>query len=289
MADENRNRTETLKVYRPWVGVVLSFFISGLSQFLTGKKLNGIGWFFGLLLLSVGCSWCLMSPLVPGDLPALILWLVSDVFWIVMLIKSYRPVPRFHGFGWICFIFLSLFLPIALYLGEQLFMRPFTTPTRSMSPTIQAQDEVTVEGYAYWFSKPQRGDIIVFETKGISEDQRELFHIPSDEFYAKRIVGIPGDILSIQNGRLCNHNEIISEPTGLAKLKFVAPIASPIYPIYLTNSLDTYKVPDGSYFLIGDNTTNSLDSRYFGAVDGSSIIGKVSKIYWPPNRVGRVQ
>ena len=137
-----------------------------------------------------------------------------------------------------------------------------------------------VEEYAYWFGEPQRGDIIVFKTDGISS------MVPQNEFYAKRIVGIPSDVLSIQNGHLYNHGQILSGPAGLAKLEFVALIAN---PIYLTNSLDTYKISDGSYFVIGDNTTNSFDSRYFGPIPGKNIIGRISKIYWPFDRAGKIQ
>jgi signal peptidase I len=291
--NENQSQSEPIKIYRPWVGVLLSLFLSGASQFLAGKRLQGIAWFIVLPLLISAGGWCLASPLVSGDLLGFILLAASIVLWIVMLIKSYRPVPRLRWVGWIGFVALFLIFEMIDFP----FVRPEKMPTHSMSPTIQGDtkltdgttiggDHVMVEEYAYWFNKPQRGDIIVFETKGISADKRESFVIPPNEFYIKRIVGIPDDVLTIQNGHLYNHGQILSSPSGLAKLEFVASVAN---PIYLTNSLDTYKVPDGSYFLIGDNTTNSLDSRYFGTIREKNIIGRVSKIYWPLNRAGRIQ
>jgi signal peptidase I len=221
MTDENQIRP--VKMYRPWVGVVLSFFMAGASQFLSGKKLIGIIWFGTILLLDAVAFWCLASPLVPGDLLAFSLWVMSIVLWIVMLVKSYRPVPRFRWFGWILFIFLTSL--IAHFAARSLLtcFHPFKIPTGSMSPTIQGNtkradgtavsgDHIFVEGYAYWFSKPQRGDIVVFEAKGIPEDQRGLYNIPPSEFYVKRIVGVPGDILSVQNGHLYNHGQILSQP-----------------------------------------------------------------------------
>src|SRR5215467_12171616 len=101
MTNENQNQTEPIKMYRPWVGVVLSLFISGASQFLAGRKFNGLAWFLGLLILTTSCVWCLASPIVPGDFAALILWIISVIMWIVMLVKSYQPVPRFRWHGWI--------------------------------------------------------------------------------------------------------------------------------------------------------------------------------------------
>ncbi|MGH7954212.1 MAG: signal peptidase I [Limisphaerales bacterium] len=275
----------------------MSLFISGASQFLAGRKFQGITWFFGLLLLFIGCVWCLASPIVPGDFPAFVLYSIYIVLWIVMLIKSYQPVPRFRWYGWILLIFLTLVIPKAAYRGFITFFRIYKIPTASMSPTIQgntkradgttvSRDHICIERYVYWFSKPQRGDIIVFEAEGISEDQREIYRIPPSEFYVKRIVGIPGDDLSIQNGHLYNHGQILSQPPILAKLEFFNPFTS---QVYLINPTNDYKVPDGCYFVVGDNTINSLDSRFYGAVSQNSIIGRVSKIYWPLDRVGRVQ
>ena len=298
MTNEDHSQTEPIKTYRPWVGVVLSFFISGVSQFLAGDKLAGIGWFFGLFLLSVSWIWCLASPIVPGDLLAFILCIASLVLWLVMLIKSYRPVPRLRWFGWIIFIFLILLIQTAVFRGVRALFRPFKIPTASMSPTIQGNEKlpdgakiggerVFVEEYAYWFAKPQRGDVIVFKAGGIAPSQRELFRIPPDEFYLKRVVGVPGDVLSIRNGHLYNHCQILSKPVTLAKLDF-SDFQFPSQA-YLANPTNDYKVPDGSYFVIGDNTANSLDSRFYGAVNEKEIIGQASKIYWPLNRAGKIQ
>jgi signal peptidase I len=296
MTDDKQG--ESVKTYRPWVGVVLSFFIAGTSQFLAGKQLVGIGWFASIVMLKLAGVVCLANPRLSGDILGITLLLVSLGVWIAMLIQSYRPVPKFRWLGWLCFVILFFAISNVGIAGLKIFVRPFSMPTGSMSPTIQGStkrpdgttvsgDHVFAESYAYWFSEPQRGDIVVFETKGISEDGRELFHIPLDELYVKRIVGVPGDVLSIQNGRLCNHNQILSEPAGLAKLKF----NGPQYPfqIYLTNSTASYTVPSGNYFVIGDNTTNSLDSRFWGAIPEKNIIGRVSKIYWPLNHAGKVE
>lgn len=281
MTNENQDQTEPIKMYRPWVGVLLSLFLSGASQFLAGEKLNGIAWFLALLLLSVGFDWCLASPGVPGIFPALAICIISIVLWIVMLVKSYRPVPRLRWFDWICFILLFLSLSDPFVLEQKNVVRTFKMPTASMSPTIQRGDHIVAAGYVYWFSKPQPGDIVVFKTDGISST------LPQNEIFIKRVGGGPGDVLSIQNGHLYNHGQILSQPSTLAKLDFSNQTGQTesFSMIPMTN----YLVPSGSYFVIGDNTTNSFDSRFFGAIPEKNIIGKVSKIYWPLNRVGNIQ
>ena len=298
MTDDNQNQAEPVKTYRPWVGVVLSFFITGISQFLAGKRLVGVGWLVSIVFLEFVGFVCLASPLMPGDLFGFVLFAVAFGLWIIMLFHSYQPIPKLRWIGWFGFIILFFALSKSVVLGMKVFIQPFQMPTASMSPTILGNrkgpdgrvvvgDRIIVEKYAYWFHKPQRGDIVVFKTKGISEDKRQLYHIPADEFYIKRIVGVPGDVISIQNGRLHNHDQIISEPPGLAKFEFPSRLFAS--QIYLTDSTDQFAVPDGAYFVIGDNTTNSLDSRYWATIPEKYIIGRVSKIYWPLNRAGKVE
>jgi len=297
MTNEDHNQTKPIKTHRPWIGVVLSFFISGASQFLAGDKLAGIGWFLIIGLLSLGGVFCLASPSIPGDLPAFILFAIAALLWIIMLVKSCRPIPRLRWISWVGFIFLFLILE-ACSFGVEKLVRPFKIPTASMLPTIQGNrklpdgtkiggDHLFIEGYAYWFAKPQRGDIVVYKVDGIQEDKREFYRLPSGEFYVKRIIGVPGDVLSVQNGHLYNRGRLLSEPEILTKLEF----SDYHFPnqTYLKNSTGDYTVPDGSCFVVGDNTTNSLDSRFYGPISEKEIIGRVSKIYWPLSRAGKVK
>ena len=290
MATENKLLAETVKTYRPWVGVVLSFFITGAAQFLSGKRLAGVSWFVGLSLMAKFIPICLASPVFRGGF-ALGLLVFTIGLWLVMLIKSYKRVPRLSWYGWLVFLFLLIFFSYFSVLGSKVFVQPFEIPTNGMFPTIRGNsknvdgsitrgDRIFVERYAYWFSTPKRGDIIIMDTKGVSSIP------PQMGYFIKRIIGIPGDNLSIQNGHLYNHGQILSQPPVLTKLEFLNPSAT---PVYLGSSTNYYTVPTDSYFVIGDNTTNSFDSRYFGAIPKKNIIGKVSKIYWPLNRAGRVQ
>jgi signal peptidase I len=298
MTNENQNQSEPIEKYRPWVGVILSLFVSGASQFFLGNRFRGMAWFFGLFFLSMVSVWCLASPFVPGDFFAFAVWIVSLLLWIVMLVKSYRPVPRFRWFGWVLLILLALLIHQAAYHGFRTFFRAMKIPTAAMSPTLFGNrklpdgtkisgDRVFVETYAYWFNKPQRGDVIVFGASGVWEGQREQWHLPPDESYVKRVIGVPGDVLSVKNGHLYNHGKILSEPESLVRLDF----SGQQFPsqLYLKDTTGDYTIPDGHYFVVGDNITNSLDSRYYGTIFGKAIVGKVSKIYWPLQRAGKIE
>jgi signal peptidase I len=290
---EGDRQNGTVKTYRPWVGVVLSFFVSGASQFLAGERLLGVAWFFAIFLARLGACWCLASPLIPGNVPAFIAWLVAISLWIVMLVKSFRPIPRLRRLAWGGYFLLVVLLNLFFLDGIRVFVRPFTMPTNSMSPTIHGisrqsdgtinnGDHFFVERYAYWFKKPARGDIIAFKTKGISVS------LPKDQIYLKRIAGIPGDVLSLRNGHFYNGDKPITDPLALAQLLVRSPLG-PISQPFLANSNDIFKVPAGQYFVIGDNTTNSFDSRFWGTVPETNIVGKVSKIYWPLSHAGTLR
>lgn len=293
MTDDKQN--EPVKTFRPWVGVLLSLFIAGSSQFLAGEKLIGITWFTGILFLKIAGMFCLASSFVPGDIPAFMLFAIACMLWIIMLVKSYRPIPRFHRVGWIYFVILFLFLSETLYCGIKVFIRPFKMPTASMSPTLEGNrkqadgttiggDHIFTEEYAYWLNKPQRGDIVVFKTSGLSTS------LPENEFYIKRVIGIPGDVLSVQDGHLFNHGQRVTEPVLLANLVILSPGQSQLFSQpYLAKATDTFVVSNDCYFVLGDNTTNSFDSRFWGPVPEKNIFGRVSKIYWPLNRVGKIR
>lgn len=279
-----------IKTYRSWVGVILSLFIPGIVQFLTGKRLLGLGWLVAIFFLQVVGMFSLASPLVPGVALGFILFALSFVLWFVVLVKSCQPIPQLRWRGWVFFVVLFWMPSILIPTAIKTFIAPFKIPTGSMSPTIQGNqklsdgtmvggDHLFAEKYPYWFSKPQRGDIVVFKAIGISPT------LPENELFIKRIVGIPGDVLSVQNGQLYNHGQIAATPTILARLH----IQTTPGQIFLVEPTSAFVVSNGCYFVIGDNSVNSLDSRHWGALPEANIIGKVSKIYWPLQRAGKIQ
>jgi signal peptidase I len=153
---------------------------------------------------------------------------------------------------------------------------PFSIPTGSMSPAISPGDHVFMEGFTYLAGKPARGDNAVFRTDGLPM-------LPPKEIYVKRIVGLPGEHVLIADGKLfINDKEVVVTNAEGAILYPWSPVLSPPPHADLV-------VPSNSYFVVGDNSTNSMDSRTFGPVPRKNIMGRIYFCYWPPGRVGRVK
>lgn len=129
-------------------------------------------------------------------------------------------------------------------------------PTGSMENTIQIGDRVIASRLAYIFDEPKRGDIVIFK----APDTKEL--------YVKRIIGLPGDIVDIIDGKVYINGELLVED---------------YIKETMVGSFGSYDVPEGSYFMLGDNRNNSNDSRYWDNtyLDGVDILGKVVFKYYP--------
>ena len=179
--------------------------------------------------------------------------------------------------GGVVLIFLA---PVAPFGKTRLY----SVPTKAMGPTIQPGDGVFTEDLSYLVKKPERGDIVVFEIKGISKIMMPVG--VGSHIYVHRLVGLPGEDLRITDGKLYVNGTHV-------------PITNREGEIHYTNSgsggsclkspTDTFKVPAGQYFVLGDTSPNSSDSRYWGCVPAENIKGKVVGIYWPVNRFGAVK
>ena len=292
MSNEPESQPIAGKTSRPWVGVLLAFFISGSAHFLAGNKRAGIVWFAIIAFFKLLAIGALGSSLIPGILPGIVLVVIAFALWLSMLVKSCQPVPRLRLFGWVIFMCVAAVLEISLSTGARFFFHPYSQPTGSMEPTIQGKhrqsdgtttggDHFFVEEYAYWFKKPARGDVIVYKNPD------NFPSLAAGRLYIKRVAAIPGDILSIHEGHLYNHGQPVTHPATLANLVIMNP-PNPT-PQYLADSNSVFEVPAGQYFILGDNTLNSLDSRFVGTISETNILGKVSKIYWPLSRAGQVQ
>ena len=168
-------------------------------------------------------------------------------------------------------------LIIALFIA--LFVRAFVVqafkiPSSSMKPTLLVGDHLLVNKFIYGiripltdtkvfrFSKPQRGDVIVFKyPKDPSKD------------YIKRVIGLPGDTVEIKNRQIYINDHPIEDPWG-------------VYSSWGPTNPQTYGpnvVPPASLFVMGDNRNNSLDSRVWGFVPFDDVLGKAFIMYWSWN------
>ncbi len=160
-------------------------------------------------------------------------------------------------------------------LVQAFLVKPYRIPSESMQDTLLIGDRVLVDRVSWRFGEPERGDIVVF-------------HPPfGGNVLIKRVVGMPGDELSVRDNRLFVNGTPMDEPyvlTGPA-----GPVPTEAFANGLPWGLEeSYVVPSGSYFMMGDNRTNSGDSREFGPVTRDQLVGQAFALYWPPKRIGGI-
>lgn len=177
---------------------------------------------------------------------------------------------------------------LGLALGIQAFLvKPFRIPSESMVPTLEIGQRVLVDRVSFRFSDPDRGDVVVFKPPAGAENNSCGVQHPrdsacpepteerSDTNFIKRVVGLPGDRLSVEGGAVYINGRRQDEP--FAQLP----------PGCDTCDLpDAIKIPENHYFMMGDNRGASADSRLWGPVPKKWIIGKAFMTYWPPKRIG---
>ena len=183
------------------------------------------------------------------------------------------------------------FFPVLLFVLviRSFVFEPFRIPSGSMMPTLLEGDFIFVKKYAYGLRLP------VTETKFIETgDPRRgdviVFRLPSDPSinYIKRVVGLPGDTIVYERQRLTINGEVIDlKPGESASARapvFVENLDGRVHDILVTNpEFSTrdgiYRVPDGHYFVMGDNRDRSKDSRFIGAIPEKYLVGEAVRIW----------
>jgi len=219
--------------------------------------------------------WLCASSWIPGLLPGLSGIAVFLAAWLAMLRNSYRAIPRLKISAWLILVLVVVILAILPEVKIPTWLLPFfqafKVPTDSMAPTVLAGDRVLVDKCYYWFAKPRLGDIVAVQMGAFSPEY------PQSVIYLKRIVGMPGDKIEIF-GRTLHRNE------GSVNETF----ARYSDPDSIHEHYGPFTLPQDHYFLMGDNRDKSRDSRWWGPVHQSRIVGRLSKNYWPLYRAGLV-
>jgi signal peptidase I len=283
---------EPARLDSPSVGLGLSLLLPGAGLFVSGRRLQGIAWFIGVLFLTFLFTWSLATRLLPGLLPPVLAGFILIATWLAMLRNAYKAVPRLKTAHWIITVIVAVVMLMVVGETTRIIARPFKVPTSAMSPTIRGNtrneqgveetgDHLFVAMTAYWFSKPKRGDIVVFRTDGIAA----IAPAQQGQFYIKRVVGLPDDRVSVERDRLCINGKPLEEP-AIFKTLDCPPVQ---IPLNLLADGKVFEVPADSYFVIGDNWGNSYDSRSWGPLPSKNILGRASKIYWPPERAGNIE
>jgi signal peptidase I len=180
----------------------------------------------------------------------------------------------------------TIVLTLAIFLGVRSIVQNFRVEGASMEPTLQTSQYLLISKASYFhiegtpldkflptnhegstdylFGGPQRGDVVVFRAP-----------TQPDKDFIKRIIGLPGDTILVKNGQVIVNGQPLDEP-------FIHYQATYTYPF----DGQPKQVPDGNYFVLGDNRPNSSDSHLGWFVPVDNLIGKAWISYWPPENWG---
>lgn len=193
------------------------------------------------------------------------------------LIKEYLPTLAAAGL---------IVIVVRSFIAE-----PRYIPSSSMEPTLQINDRLIIEKLSYKFRKPERGEVVVFNPPAVAA-------VPDSSLvYIKRLIGLPGDRISIRDGKVFVNGKALNEPYAKEPSDYTLPTLDsekcqncflPDTQIEPDKTL-SFTVPPNSYWMMGDNRNNSLDSHAWGFLPEQNIVGRASFRYWPPDdRLGEL-
>lgn len=156
-------------------------------------------------------------------------------------------------------------------LVRTFFIQAFWIPSDSMEPTLHEGDRVLVNKLSYKLHDVHRGDIIVFK-----RPERAQSDTPEDDIedLIKRVIGLPGDTIETVDGVIYINDKPLPEP-------YLPPNTRSDQP-----PVTRQEIPDGQYFVMGDNRSNSQDSRWFGPIDEDLIVGRAFVRIYPLGDIG---
>jgi signal peptidase I len=244
-----------LYVQRVWRGVVIAILGVAINALATEMRLFMT--FRGMIAaISLGILWRL--------------WVAADAFYMAWRFDrtvAPRRNPR-EMIAAVLIVFLLVGYPVPDYFGKRLLssFRAYKISSGSMCPTICQGERVVVAADAYKMHGPERGDLIVFDFNR------------SGTIFPKRVIGVAGDTVSSGQG-----NTILVDDVPL---KLPGPCAFRYFGGSFADlpSFKAVKIPEGTLFVVGDNLSNSYDSRFFGPIPLDEVRGKLKFIYWSGNR-----
>ena len=183
--------------------------------------------------------------------------------------KSYKKILLSYlasaGIFLLELVKVAVLAGVTIALVRYFLFKPFYVKGASMEPNFFDKEYLIIDELSYRLRPPQRGEVIVFK---YPENPKEYF--------LKRIVGLPGERVKVAEGQITIYNK--EHPEGII-----------LHEPYLPKDLPTIgervtPISENQYFVLGDNRPNSYDSRRFGAVDKSLVVGRVFFRGWPFNR-----
>jgi signal peptidase I len=161
-------------------------------------------------------------------------------------------------------VVITVLIAVAVFACLRLTVQSYTVVMSSMQPNFQDGECIMVNKLSYRSSGPQRGDVIIFDPPFDSEYP-----------FIKRVIGLPGDTVEINDGKVSINGTPLEEDEYIA--------AQPNY------TMSAQEVPENEYFVLGDNRNHSNDSHSGWTVPRDNIIGKAWFTYWPPSKLGVVE
>jgi signal peptidase I len=185
------------------------------------------------------------------------------------------PQPWRTVLDWGTAIGVAILLVLAIKVEVA---NPYRIPSASMEPTLHCarpapgchsrfSDRVIANRFIYRFRSPRRGEIIVFRTPPGTRQACQ-----QEGVFVKRLIGMPGEVVSERAGFVYVDGRKLDEPY--------------VKPAERDSRTESWRVPAGRYFMMGDNRADSCDSRYWGSVPRKNLIGPVFVTYWPLDRIG---
>ena len=166
--------------------------------------------------------------------------------------------------GWVVTLAVAV---AAAGLIHAFVLESFSIPSGSIEPTLDIHDRIVVDRLSYDLHGVHRGDMVVFH-----EPADDNCGGPPTPYLVKRVIGLPGEQISSSGGVVL----INGKPLQERWLPKVDPLGRPI---------STTTIPAGHYYVLGDDRSDSCDSRYWGPLDGSLIVGRVVLRFWPLSRL----
>ncbi|MBS1853859.1 MAG: signal peptidase I [Acidobacteria bacterium] len=175
-----------------------------------------------------------------------------------------RASQVWSALSWVRDLAFSVLIAVILIV---FIYQPVKVEGTSMMPALTDQERIFINKFTYHFGLGdiQRGDMVVF-----------WFPLDPQKSYIKRVIGIPGDVISIDAGQVYVNRQALSEPYVPDEYRDRV-------------SYEEHVVPAGQYFVLGDHRSSSSDSRTWGFVKRDAIYGKAVFVYWPLDKLGRIR
>lgn len=274
--------TISRKYRDPFLAILFSCLVPGLGQVYCGYPKRGILFLLFFLSINGYIFWAVFNPFYVTD-PSLYVFLFLDMSLTMIIIFDgffcakrinaafdwHREASTFRKLSLAGVILVSMGILSFLYISLFYQISPvilFKTPTKSMATTLNPGDLIVLNRWIYLWQEPKRGDIIAF-------------HYPKDpsRIYVKRLVGFSNEEVEIKDNQVLIDQNALDSPAVFKEIAYknIGRFAKVGY---------RQRIPVDNYYVLGDNSPRSKDSRFWGFVPKKLIVGKAYKIIFPFNR-----